>query len=342
MMKPEVDRTDVGVIVGRFQVPHLHEAHTELIQTVCSNHPKVIIILGLSPCKVTYNNPLDFEARKQMLLEKFPNVVVAYVKDCVSDEVWSRKLDETISDLVSPNQTVTLYGSRDSFIPHYKGRFKTQRLEQRVYVSGSELRREISAKVKASSDFRAGVIWATANQYAKVHPTVDVAILNERADWVLMARKPNETNFRFVGGFATTGGTYEQDARREVMEETHCDITDPEYIGSCLIDDWRYRKESDKIKTLFFKAKYVSGSPKADDDVAELRWWAFSELKEKDVVPEHRPLLRMLYQNLNISAEKETEGLVTDLKVAKRALTHSELADLRDRGDESLHAKQNA
>jgi bifunctional NMN adenylyltransferase/nudix hydrolase len=307
MMKPEVDKTNVGVIVGRFQCHELHEAHCELIQTVLAQHPKVIIVLGLSPCKVTLNNPLDFEARKKMILEAFPDVIVCYVKDCVSDTVWSKKLDETITDLISPNQTVTLYGSRDSFIPHYKGRFPTQRLEQSRYVSATELRKEISTRVKGTPDFRAGVIWATANKYPAVLPTVDVAIFNEDHSKVLLARKPNETLYRFVGGFASSSETYEADARREVMEETHLDITDPEYIGSALIDDWRYRKEADKIKTLFFAAKVLSGSPQADDDICELRWfethkiWESIQEQEDDrsitsclIVQEHVPLISFM------------------------------------------------
>jgi bifunctional NMN adenylyltransferase/nudix hydrolase len=53
-------------------VPELHDAHKDLIETVCDKHDKVIIFLGLSPLMVTRENPLDFESRKQMILEQFP------------------------------------------------------------------------------------------------------------------------------------------------------------------------------------------------------------------------------------------------------------------------------
>ena len=55
--------TDVGVIVGRFQVNELHAAHRELIDTVIGNHKKVLIFLGLSPVRVTRHNPLDFTSK---------------------------------------------------------------------------------------------------------------------------------------------------------------------------------------------------------------------------------------------------------------------------------------
>ena len=62
----------IGVIVARFQVASLHEGHKELIDTVLTNHPKVMIFLGLSQVKGSINDPLDYQPRKQMILETFP------------------------------------------------------------------------------------------------------------------------------------------------------------------------------------------------------------------------------------------------------------------------------
>jgi nicotinamide mononucleotide adenylyltransferase len=156
-MQAKHDSYDVGVIVGRFQVPDLHNGHVDLIQTVCDNHDKVIIFLGLSPLMVTPENPLDFEARKQMILEVFPHVNVLYVEDLPSDEAWSKKLDNQIERLTTPRQSVVLYGSRDSFIGHYTGRHATQELVQETYYSGTAIRKDVSRKsVKArSSSWRA-------------------------------------------------------------------------------------------------------------------------------------------------------------------------------------------
>jgi len=305
MKKKELPTADVGVIVGRFQVHELHEAHLDLIQSVCNEHDKVLIFLGLSPLMVTQNNPLDFESRKQMILKEFPDVNVLYIKDVNADEPWSSKLDEQITDLVSPSQTVVLYGSRDSFISHYTGKYPCIELLQETYTSGTEIRKSIGKRVKNTSEFRAGVIWAAYNQYPKVYPTVDIAILDEKEERLLLARKPFETEYRFVGGFADPRSlSYEQDARREVAEEAGVEITDPEYIGSFIVDDWRYRQEVDKIKTLFFKAKIVFGKPRAGDDVCEVRWFDIDTLKPEMLVSNHRMLLECLQKKINKKVDK--------------------------------------
>lgn len=295
-MQTRTEQYDVGVIIGRFQVPELHAAHRDLIESVAEKHSKVIIVLGLSPLPVTRQNPLDFEARKQMILSEFPEVLVLYSKDQASDEVWSRKLDETIGDLLAPGQTAVLYGSRDSFIVHYSGRFPSQELLQESYISGTEVRKAIAAgRTSDDPGFRRGVVWAAFGRYPTCFATVDVAILNEDETKVLLARKPHEDRFRFVGGFADPKSpSYEADARREVEEETHIVITDPEYLASFIVDDWRYRGEVDVIKTLFFRAKLFSGTPRADDDIAELKWFDLDYFKMTQIVETHHELMRYL------------------------------------------------
>ena len=292
MKKVEKPSADVGVIVGRFQVNDLHTAHLDLIQSVCSEHAKVIIFLGLSPLKGTQNNPLDFESRKQMIQEKFPNIIILYVNDSFSDEVWSETLDAQIKPVLGPTQTVVLYGSRDSFISHYHGEYPTQELMQEVYISGSEIRKGISKKVKNTTEFRAGVIWGAFNRYPTCYPTVDIAIFNEDYTKILLARKPKEDKYRFVGGFADPkSANYEADARREVAEETGLEVSDPKYIGSFQIDDWRYRNEVDKIKTLFFVTKMVFGRPQANDDICEVRWFDYADPNLRDnIIKTHLPL----------------------------------------------------
>jgi bifunctional NMN adenylyltransferase/nudix hydrolase len=292
----EQNNADVGIIVGRFQVDELHEAHLDLIQTVKDRHAKVIIFLGLSPVQCTTNNPLDFEARKQMIQVIYSDINILYIKDMSSDNEWSKKLDEQIKDLVGPNQSVALYGGRESFIDHYNGKHSCIELKhkQTSFVSGSVIRKSISRTVKSSPDFRAGVIWTTANQYTNAMPTVDVAILNEDKTSILLARKKYETMYRFVGGFVDAGETFEAAARREVMEETTLSIHDPKYIESFVIDDWRYKNEKAKITTLFFTAKYISGKPEARDDIEELRWFEMNKKLKDVVIPIHLPMLEKL------------------------------------------------
>src|SRR3990172_9189558 len=115
--------TDVGVIIGRFQIHELHEAHRDLINAVRAKHGRVIIFVGLSPLRNTPTNPLDFNTRKRMIQETYPDIEVYYVEDNPSDYIWSKNLDREITKWLKPFQTATLYGSRDSFIPSYTGKY---------------------------------------------------------------------------------------------------------------------------------------------------------------------------------------------------------------------------
>jgi bifunctional NMN adenylyltransferase/nudix hydrolase len=291
---------DVGVIVGRFQVPYLHSEHIELLETVKSNHRKVIVFLGIAPVLTTANNPLDYESRKQMILEKFPSFTILYIKDVEQDDSWSKHLDERIEDVVLPTQTVMLYGSRDSFISHYTGKFDCQELLQKNYISGTQIRLQTKNEAISSTDFRKGVIWAAYNRYATVYTTVDVAILNEKKTKVLLASKYNRIGKMFIGGFSTPESvSFEDDAKREVLEETGLEIADLKYIGSRAVVDWRYRREIDKIKTLFFTAQYVFGNPTAQDDISDVSWFDIKDLL-KVIAPEHKELAQRLLEVINI------------------------------------------
>lgn len=291
------EQYDIGVLVGRFQVHELHDAHRDLIQYVCDRHEKVVIFLGLSPLMNSTNNPLDFEARKQMILDVFPEVNVLYIKDTTSDEAWSKRLDSMVNDHRTPGQTVILYGGRDSFIAHYKGLFETQELMQDTFRSGTEVRRAIArSRTKASADFRAGVIWASQSRFPTAYQTVDIAILD--GDRILLGRKHSDgEHYRLIGGFSDPRTeTLELDAKREVREETGLDIGDLRYIGSRRVDDWRYRNEPDCIKTALFTAKYLHGRPTPGDDIDEVKWFTFDDRYPLDnvIVPTHRPLMAML------------------------------------------------
>ena len=289
----EMQRVDVGVVVGRFQVDELHEAHKELIQHVLNLHGKVFLFLGLSPCKCTVSNPLDFESRKQMILDCFPMITVMYITDTPSDTLWSERLDRQITELTGPNQSVLLYGGRESFIPYYNGRFETVELEPKLYVSGSDRRKYLSSRVKSSAEFRHGVIWATQNQYPKCFPTVDVAITDDRGR-ILLGKKKDEDKFRLIGGFVNPAETFESAAAREVKEESGVEVCDMEYVGSFAIDDWRYRSEIDKITTCLFTCNWLSGTPTPGDDICAVGWFELNKELIDNVVNNHKILINAL------------------------------------------------
>lgn len=294
-MERKYIKADVGVIIGRFQVHELHAGHKELLNWVGREHRNVIIVLGVPAVPGLLENPLDFQCRYDMIKAEYPTYMIVPLKDTKHNDTWSNNLDCCINNILIPNQSVTLYGSRNSFISSYTGKFSTQELTGDNHLwSGTDIRNELGRGIIRSKEFRAGIIWASQHRYRQTLPTVDICIYNSDKTKILLGRKPAESLFRFVGGFAEPESVcYEDDAKREVKEETGLDVHTIKYIGSMLVNDWRY-KYSDKIKTLFFTAITDSVEYKAGDDIIECKWFNVVDIKDNILVEEHRKLLCML------------------------------------------------
>jgi bifunctional NMN adenylyltransferase/nudix hydrolase len=292
----------IGALVGRFQVHELHEAHKYLIDQVAKNHKKVVLFLGVPKVVGTKKNPLDFDSRKRMIQHYYPDIVILALPDFGDDRRWSSELDKRVKE-VYPIGDILLYGGRDSFIPYYKkggGQFDCEELnEYGTFVSGTEVRKMVSEEVKDSVDFRAGVIYQSYNQYPKVHPCVDVAITDN--DKVLLAKRPYEDSWRFIGGFSRpTDSSYEHTARRKVSEDAgkNLSITNLTYIGSVQVPDWRYQSEEDKIMSVLFKTTKGWGRIEPSDDVSELKFFNIEDLNEEMMVNEHKILMTMFLEDL--------------------------------------------
>jgi bifunctional NMN adenylyltransferase/nudix hydrolase len=291
---------DVAVLIARLQVDQLHTGHKELIDHIQSLHKKVILFLGVPRVEGTRRNPLDFAMRKMMVQSEYPNIVILPIVDQRSNEIWSNNLDSMIPTVYGSKKTI-LYGSRDSFIPYYSGKYKTIELQPSVDYNGTNIREELSKEIIDSPLFRIGVIHQAYSQRPCTFPTVDICVFNDKGE-ILMAKKPNEALWRFVGGFVDTDDTsYEIAAEREFREETggNCSVGEMTYITSQKIDDWRYRKETSGIMTTLFLAEYGFGMVSASDDIVDLKWIDFNNFSNYDgirtnVMPEHRELMSTL------------------------------------------------
>ena len=270
-----------AVIIARFQTPYLHEGHQQLISKVKENHSKLIILLGVSPLVGSRKNPYDYYTREKMIKKDYPDIIVLPVSDNPSDKIWSDSMDGLLKS-VFPGEHFVLYGSRDSFIPYYSGRYETVELPEHGDYNATELRKQYADKVFDSNDFRAGILYALYNQYTKVYPTVDIALFRNNKTELLLGKKAINNKWRFVGGFADPEDAgYESAAKRELTEECgELETTEMSYETSRKINDWRYRSEADKIITLFFSCDHISGTPSPQDDIAELDWIKLTDLPQ--------------------------------------------------------------
>lgn len=296
----------IGVIVGRFQVPSLTEGHKEILEhCLAQGHETNILFLGIPPTDVrcTKNNPIPFAPRKRMIEDEYGDkFLVAYIKDVPTDEEWSRNLDSKILDMTMGDTDVVLYGSRDSFIKHYKGRFDTEEYHQRVLVSGTDVRENCAHSGETSLGFRLGLVYATQKSWTNYFPTVDCAIaMDSKFEKFLFAKKPNEKLLRFVGGFwDAKDDTVEAAAIREAKEESNLKCSVHSYICTAKIDDYRYRGEKEKIMTTMYLMTVDEDSPdaRAMDDISEVHILPLNEVTPEMVMPNHRPLLEKLNQHI--------------------------------------------
>ncbi len=299
-IKPSVDPALylIGVVVARFQVNELHESHIELISKVCENHKKVIVFLGIPVIENTRKNPLDYASREAMIRELYPSVIILPLKNMREDPDWSRSIDSMIT-MPFGDLSALLYGSRDSFIPSYKGKHKTVELTTDTFYSGTAVRAKVSKEILASKDFRSGVIHANFARRPVTYPTVDIVAINDEGQ-ILLCKKPNETLLRFIGGFVDRSDkSYEHAAKREFSEETGgCEIDELKYVTSAQINDWRYEGEQDGIMTTLFIGKFIYGKIEASDDIETLNWVYPDKVNSASIMPEHRELFIKLKEYL--------------------------------------------
>ena len=134
---------------------------------------------------------------------------------------------------------------------------------------------------------------------------VDIAVL--RGDEVLLGgKKTDDANlWRFIGGLVDPDdATLEYAALREFGEEAQgIEVAEPRYIGSTMIEDWRYKDSGESGMTTFFRSDYISGTALPGDDLNRITWKHVSELPEC-LVPEHIALGQMFLQSLSTPASE--------------------------------------
>lgn len=292
-----------AVIVGRFQTDRLTEGHIAFIDKAKELNNEVIILLGTRDTPATNKNPLSFDIRKSMIHEKYGNILIKPLPDNASDVEWSKNLDKTIKHLIidyNITNPITLYCGRDGFKSHYHGEYPVEEIETGIeHVSATTRRKEIKDTPTNNADFRAGIIYAIEKLWPRTYLTIDIGLVkldeHGEVDSMLVGKKPGSDKWQLPGGFVdNTDVDFEQAVRRELREESGLSIEGSvDYVGNYLIPDWRIRDIQDKSivhRTVLYTAQYCFGAPVASDDLMEVQFVDFADLK-KNIHPIHKKLV---------------------------------------------------
>lgn len=138
----------------------------------------------------------------------------------------------------------------------------------------------------------------TRSWYRNSAPTVGAAIVSDgRALVTVRGREPEKGRLDVPGGFLVAGEDPLSGLRREVKEElgVEIDVTESDFVQAI---PHRYGSEGDFVLSLGFRARMVSGEPRAADDVEEIMWVSYPELDELDFAwPHDRRLLEKALKN---------------------------------------------
>ncbi len=293
--------TSLGVVIGRFQIHELHEGHISLLDYVNERHRHMLILIGHNSIRFNTVDPFPFHIRKQMLESRYPRAIILPLPDSpISNEHWSSVVDQKVASASYDGKAV-LYGSRDSFIPKYLGRFPTEEVPELPNRSATQVRSEVVREHIDDPMFRLGWLAAIHEQYTVTDPTVDMAVHTSDFSQVLMGRRGPLSPLRFFGGFVDKDDqSYEAAANRERLEEAvGVEVGEPVYIGSVRINDPRYGRSEYGIMTTFFAMEYRGGEASPGDDMSDgvVEWCELNDSLIPYVTPEHQKLLKLLLKH---------------------------------------------
>ncbi len=295
----------IGVVIGRFQVPALHDGHRTLLQTVREKSDRIVVLLGVNSLDGrTPENPLTFSQRESLFrpLQQAGQPFVVFVLplfDERDNESWSAQID-TLLSRTYPDAIITLYGGRLSFAESYKGRYPVEALELQPAITAAGTASRAAIQESSDPSFLRGCIYTLQQQFPHSYQAVDIALVR-RPD-VFLIRRADSGEWAFPGGFVDpTDKSLEAAASRELYEETGLTAdkgSDLEYVTSLRVDDWRYRGSRDQIMTALYLGWYTFGVPRLNPSEVQDYTWVSLDKGQEMICATHQPLFGALCARL--------------------------------------------
>lgn len=321
-----------SLVIGRFQTPSLHPGHEGLLRVAAENG-RVLVALGNNPLTPSFVHPLPYEYREIMiseyLVESGVNHKIMKINDHQSDDRWADQMVKSITYAVGSSllsglsvKITPIVGKDSAFDTIVYGKKFSSHLAEAladhgvevlppVYVpyeygnfSATDIRKDIGDRRMLNIyDPAEAIIWATQNRYPTAYMCVYVAAFCKRR--ILLIQKHEGSEWQLPGGFTDPADNgfddpLVGDAIRELQEETNIDLSYEvnclRFIGHYRIDDWRYRKERDKINTSLYMAnlddmpfKNLEALTQAGDDAYAAEWYYINYLPP--IAPTHKTIV---------------------------------------------------
>ena len=307
----------LSVVIGRFQTPHLTEAHLKLFEEARKSSHRILVLIGCTAAIGTDKNPLSYEMRKHMIDDKLPDDYLlhfAELHDNPSNKDWSDQIDDLINKH-GETEAIIFAGRDNSVEGYYSGKHPIKTIEELPNHSATALRKKIAKNPVYGYNARAGIIHHIENRYPIVYSTVDVAITWGRNEYglaahVLMGKKGDK--FNFIGGFVDPSDeSLFEAARREAHEETGFkidnfddDFTHFNYRFSHKVEDERYHNTKDSIMTHFFcvtmlDQKLPDKNKISDKEFKEFAWIPANESSLDLISDAHKSLFLKFINSKN-------------------------------------------
>lgn len=294
----------LGVLIGRFQVPEMHEGHRFLVREMLEQCDEVLVLFGSANRAKSVKNPFSYPERAQAAKKLFPKIWVAPLNDYLyNDSQWMADVAATIEALKvlvqqkhNTKVEVVLYGHQkdgNDYLNWFP-QFEYVNVNSEILISGTQIRESFLHLLPQSVQDDFNYFEKERKQFLS-YPYPDSlniccgdAVVECLGHVLLIQRKwaPGAGNWALPGGHKHTQETFLDCAIRELYEETNLRVPEKVVRGSIrgtkLFDSPKRSSGIPKLTQavhIVLKPDQDGSLPRArgQDDAQQTRWVPIAE-----------------------------------------------------------------